>query len=339
MFQVVLMWNLTLPEQELGDNVKNIKLRGYNEDAFLTGEFAWKIAENEIKPLSASNIADKYCYTRRDLYFAKGTNRPSDLPRDMTTWGGKAGYLVENYVRGIVNNNIGGSSYSSVLKDSDNNHNDFINGNKGKIGDLKRLEKTDPGENGNTDLLIKLLKINGRVEFALKILNKILKKNTLLTVNDIETEEIDIKENREDHIKQIGINLPSSPDFIVPKYGVAGDIKTGTEFKSHFQLTCASYALAYENVKGKGNDINWGIIHFLPTRNPSWFVKPITFAQIYIFPIDDYLRQWFIVERDKAYSIISKKEPPEFPPENKREHCRHCKYKKYCQSQGLEVDK
>jgi CRISPR/Cas system-associated exonuclease Cas4 (RecB family) len=209
----------------------------------------------------------------------------------------------------------------------------------GEIENLRSLEEIEPTERGNTDWLIRLLKISGRAEFALKFLNEILKKNVLLTADNIKIEDIDSKKEKRDHIKQIGINLPSSPDFIVPKYGIVGDIKTGTEFKSHFQLTCASYALAYENVKGRGNDISWGIIYFLPTRSPSWFVKPITFAQIYIFPIDDYLRQWFIVERDKAYSIISKKEPPEFPPENEREHCRYCKYKKYCQSQGLEVDK
>lgn len=338
------MWNITRPEQELKHMIQDIELRGYNKVTFLTGEFAWKLKDEKIRPLSVSNIADKYCPKRRDLYFSKGTSRPSNLP-NIPTWGGKTGYLVEDYIRKIVenNNNIKDEAnirYPSILKHSDNNHNDFINSKIRKVEELKRLEETDPTEKGNTDWLIKLLKSNGRAEFALKHLNEMLKESISLTAKNIESEPIDIfdREEKQSHIRQIGINLPAVPDFIIPKYGIVGDIKTGTEFKSHFQLTCAGYALAYENVMGKGHDINWGIVYFLPTRNPSWFVKPITFAQIYIFPIDDYLRQWFISTRDEAYSVISKQKLPKFPMKNEREHCKHCKYKELCEKEGLQVE-
>ncbi|MCD6573463.1 MAG: CRISPR-associated protein Cas4, partial [Thermoplasmata archaeon] len=153
-----------------------------------------------------------------------------------------------------------------------------------------------------------------------------------------ELAKIDIPRKRKQHIKQVGINLPASPDFIIPKYGIVGDIKTGIEFKPHFQLTCAGYALAYENVKGIGNDINWGIIYFFPTRNPSLFRKSITFAQVYIFPIDDYLRKEFLAKRDEAYDIISKSQKPALPRSNERKHCEYCRFREICIRDGLDLE-
>lgn len=76
MFQVVATWNLVDPinDLDLRRYVGNIKLRGYNPDIYLTGQFANKISDGEIKRLSVGDIGDKYCLTRRDLYFRKGRN-------------------------------------------------------------------------------------------------------------------------------------------------------------------------------------------------------------------------------------------------------------------------
>ena len=345
MFQVFVLWNLTRPDQELGEIVKNIKLRGYNEDTFITGEFAWKIAEGKIRPLSVSDISDKYCPTRRDLYFRKGINR---LPRQERigedTWGSKAGTLVESYIMDILTTSetSGDSNYNYIIKISEGNYNNFMGRNNSLIGRLKELEERQPEEKGNTQWLKKLLKSGGRAELASNYLNELLKDDISITKDDVLTgnsAKIDTvsEEMRFDKTKQIGINLPSAPDFIIPKYGIVGDIKTGTEFKDHFQLTCAGYALAYENVKERGHDINWGIIYFFPTRNPSWFRRPITFAQVYIFPIDDYLRKEFLTKRDEAYNIISKSEPPDFLEEAQRKHCISCKFKDVCIQNGLEM--
>ena len=348
MFQVIVMWNLARPDQELSDVVNNIKLRGYSRETFITGEFAWKIAEDKIKPLSVSDIADKYCPTRRDLYFKKGVNRLTGRDRrGVDTWGSKAGYFVEEYIRKIIesaerdgmNTNV---NYTNIIEMSDDSHNNYININKRVLEELNNLEETEPSEEGNTEWLIKLLKGNGRAEFALNYLNEILKEDMSVTDEKVLLgKSIDVSDGnlRLDYIKQIGINLPATPDFIIPKYGIVGDIKTGIEFKPHFQLTCTGYALAYENVKGEGNNINWGIIYFFPTRNPSLFRKSITFAQVYIFPIDDYLRREFLTKRDEAYSIISKREPPNLPKENEREYCKYCRFKNFCIRNGLEVER
>lgn len=135
----------------------------------------------------------------------------------------------------------------------------------------------------------------------------------------------------------LGISSPAVPDYIIPRFGVVGDIKSGIEFKPYFQLTCAGYALAYESANGKDQDINWGMVYFIPTRNPSAYVKPLTLAQIYIFPIDDHLRQWFLDSRDEAYNLISKGNPPRFPIPEQREQCYYCKFKDYCASAGLKL--
>ena len=109
------------------------------------------------------------------------------------------------------------------------------------------------------------------------------------------------------------------------------------EFKSFHQLTCAGYALAYENYFGKGKNIDWGIIYFFPTRNPSAMVRPLTFAQIYIFPIDDNLRTWFKDVRNEAYNVVSKDNAPNLPSEDNFDHCHNCRYKEFCIKNGLKL--
>jgi len=334
MFQVVIMWNLSRPDEEMKGNVQDIKLRGYKADTFLTGEFAVKLSTNEIRPLSVSNISDKYCSTRRDLYFDKGINRLGNIRnKDKITWGRRAGNIVENYVERILGNNTEHDpSYSSLIKIGRSLNANFENSNKKGINCLRKIEKgAEEVETGNTDWLLKLLDNNGRAELGLKLLHSSVKEEKSLDLDHIKIHQ-KIKPNF-----QIGISSSATPDFIIPDFGIVGDIKTGTEFKDHFLLTCAGYALAYENQHGKGNNINWGIIYFFPTRNPAVYVKPLTFAQIYIFPIDDNLRRWFINFRDEAYNIISKPEPPEFPPKEKRTHCLYCRFKNYCEEEGLEL--
>jgi len=339
MFQVVTMWNLSRPDEEMEDNVQDLKLRGYCPETFLTGQFAVKLSTNEIKPLSVSNIADKYCHTRRDLYFMKGFDHLNGKRRQITTWGQRAGHIAEDYIEAIVKeqNKRNKRTYSK-LRSEEKRVYDYFNSSQNKnIEKLKALEeKTYRSTVGDTEWLLSLLSNTGRAELGLKLLHSLIKEDDSIDFNHIE-----IKTKIKPKPNQIGINSPATPDFIILdrrddiKTGIVGDIKTGTEFKPFHQLTCAGYALAYENQHKK--DINWGIIYFFPTRNPTAYVRPITFAQIYIFPIDDNLRRWFINFRDDAYNKISGSEPPELPPEDKRNHCYYCRFKDYCKSQGLEL--
>lgn len=333
MFQVIVMWNLSRPDQEITDNVQDTKLRGYNPDAFLTGEFAVKLSTGEISPLSVSNIADRYCPTRRDLYFVKGVNRSADI-RDKVTWGRVAGNIAERYIERIFGENMEHDlSYSSLIEAGGGLNGDFINSTSKEINRLRKIEKeVEKVKIGDTDWLLKLLNNNGRAELGLKLLHSLIKED-----NSVNVDNIKIKTEIKPKSERIGISSRAIPDFAIPDFGIVGDIKTGIEFKPFHQLACAGYALAYENQFGENNDINWGIIYFFPTRNPSAYVRPLTFAQIYIFPIDGNLRRWFINVRDEAYNIISKTDIPPFPPREERSHCPYCRFKEYCLDQGLDL--
>jgi len=331
MFQIVAAWNLAHPQSSMKDAISDIVLRGDNKETFLTGEFARKIADNEIRTLSVSNIADKNCPTRRDLYFYKGLRRLSGLSQQ-ETWGNKAGYLVEQYIEHILRTKNTSKPYSKLIRQRDQLHREFIENNTQPLAKLKGLESTLPTKEGDTDWLLALLSSNGRAEFGISLVHSLLKESDSLDAKHIIT-----KMQTKPNVAQIGISSPAPPDFIVPKFGVVGDIKTGVAFLPNFQLTCAGYALAYENEK-KQQQINWGIIYFFPTRNPSAYVKPLTFAQIYIFPIDDDLRQWFLDIRDEAYRIVSQSNPPAFPERSRRNQCPYCRFKSHCVGDGLELN-
>ena len=333
MFQVVIMWNLSRPDEEMKDNVQDIKLRGYKPETFLTGEFAVKLSTEKIKTLSVSDISDRYCPTRRDLYFVKGTNRLTNI-KGRTTWGRVAGNIVESYVESILRENTEHNpSYSSLIISGRGLNDNFVNSNKKGINCLREIEKgAEEVETGDADWLLKLLDNNGRAELGLKLLHSSVKEEKSLTLDHMKIHQ-EIKPN-----PQIGISSSATPDFIIPDFSIVGDLKTGTKFKAHFQLTCVGYALAYENQHGGEKNINWGIIYFFPTRTPTAYVKPLTFAQIYIFPIDDNLRRWFINIRDEAYNTISNPEPPKFPLKDETKHCYYCRFKDYCENQGLKLE-
>lgn len=356
MLQVIFTWNLSRPADEMKKIPKEIELRGYNTETFLTGEFARKIATRleldedkkqgrisrsnyeaeilsnvAIEPLSVSLIADKYCQTRRDLYLAKGIKRPKT--KDCKTWGRIAGPLVEKYVLGSMNEKTTSfKNYSSLNKRGMEMNNAFSTSEKRTIAKLGRTEGREADTKiGDTDWFLKLLDYNGRAELALRILNDCLKDKGSIIPEDIKRYEI------KPNVKEIGIHGPATPDFMVPAAQIVGDIKAGVSFAPHHQLTCAGYALAYENEdKSKKSEMNWGIVYFFPTRNPTAYVKPITFAQVYIFPIDDSLRRWFLNARNDAYKTISRTTIPQFPDRANRTHCVSCGHSDFCRKNGLE---
>jgi CRISPR/Cas system-associated exonuclease Cas4 (RecB family) len=339
MFQVVAMWNLSRPDKEMKDSVQSIKLRGYDSEVFLTGEFARRLRTEEIKSLSVSDIADRYCPTRRNLYFAKGVNRPprSVVARGRKTWGGMAGHIVENYVRGILDQDTDqGSCYSSLIESGKSYNREFKHSKMSQLEKLKDIERISEGPDiGDIDWLLRLLDYNGRAELGSRLLHSMAMQEESLEIADVELDQKML--NIRPKPRQIGISSPATPDFIIPDFRIVGDVKSGKDFKEHFLLTCAGYALAYENEGGEDHNIDWGIIYFFPTRSTSEEFRPLTFAQVYIFPIDDNLRFRFRTARDEAYDMISRARPPDFPPEREREHCKYRRFMDYCKSQGLEL--
>lgn len=330
------MWNLSKPNEEMADNIKKIKYRGYKQETYLTAQFANKISNGDINPLSVSDIADKLCLTWRDLYYRKGNNR-NYRRRGSKTWGQTAGrvsqkYLVALFSQYLDKRNI--RNYTKITKKIDNFSRLFKERNE---EDFQELNKIASKEYEDPYRLLQILKINGRIEIGAKLMHTLLSQNgNHMNLDDLFLEYENKQVKFYPNPIEIGINKPSTPDFFIEKFKVVGDIKTGVFFDDRYLLTCAGYALAYESSgKRKHNDSNWGMIYFLPTRIPTDFAKPVTYAQLYIFPIDDTLRGWFLKERDKAYEIVSRNFPPDFPED--KERCKKCKYKNVCEKMGLSI--
>jgi len=332
-FQVITMWNLSKPDKERTDNIKKIKYRGYKQETYLTAQFANKISNGDIRPLSVSDIADKLCPNWRDLYYRKGSNR-NYRKKGSKTWGQTAGRVSQKYIASLFlqyldKRNV--RNYTKIIRRID----DFSILFKKRIKeDFQELNKIASKEYEDPHRLLQVLEINGRIEIGIKLMHTILSQNrNHMNLDDLLLEFGNKQVRFYPNPVKIGINRPSTPDFFIERFKVVGDIKTGVFFDERYLLTCAGYALAYEN--WKKNDINWGIIYFLPTRIPTEYAKPVTYAQLYIFPIDDTLRGWFLEERDIAYRIVSRNCPPGFPPD--KERCKKCKYENICQKMGLDI--
>lgn len=340
MFQNIIMWNLSNPDKEMLEYIKEVEFRGYNPKKNLTSQFANKISEGVINPLSVGNIADEYCSKRRDLYYKKGSNSVY-RKRGTKKWGRIAGIFSHLYLSSLftkyVDKKIVTNNYNSIIKTIDKFSSKFVKENEAKFQELDRLASK---EYEDSNCLLKILKIDGRMEIVIKkILSFFLPEGKYMNPSDLSIECKNKKIEFYPNPIEVGINRPSTPDFFIEKFKIVGDIKTGIFFDERYLLTCAGYAIAYENWKKEEKmDINWGMIYFLPNRIPTDFAKPITYAQLYIFPIDDILRGWFLKERDRAYRIISKDCPPDFPEDKEdKEKCEDCKYNKVCMEMGLTI--
>jgi CRISPR/Cas system-associated exonuclease Cas4 (RecB family) len=330
---LVATWNLAKPDQENLANFQSVQRRGYNSEVVsLTGQLANKVAEKTILPLSVSDIADKRCSARRDIYIKKGVARltSDELKKiEKSTWGQKAGAFVQKYIEGVGVHQVPGGrqSYAVIRNNGDGYHDAFVQGNMSRINKLKALEKTTVNNKpGDTDWLLRLLKCNGKLELGTRALDTYIREE-----GDLDFSHVEFGAHISPKTREIGINSPATPDFIISSQSLVGDVKTSIAFEPHFQLTCAGYALAYESEHGHGCDINWGCIYLINTRNPTALVKPLTFAQIYIFAIDDNLRSWFLTERDTAYRILAENQIPTAKKEDQDVNCPYCRYKMYCE--------
>lgn len=346
MFEIITKSNL-INSQDIDSNFsEQITLRGYEtENTGLPGEFQSLIVEKRITPLSVGAIADKHCPTRRDLYFTKGVNRVK--AKDQTNWGRKAGKVVEDYYNSILANGIlqQRGNYTTISNEVLNFNSNYFDVNTKKFKELEELELTTTDmREGDTAWLITLLKNSGRIDLALSLLHKMLVNDetqcTLFGKKDqpefLDLEDIQIAPKLEPNYLEIGINNPSEPDLLIPKRGMVGDIKTGISFNLKYQLTCTGYALAYENQYR--TRVDWGVIYFIPTRTPYRYARILNFPQVHIFPITEELRQWFLDNRDEAYSIISKSEAPNLPLIDNRKECKYCKFLNHCKEQGLTIE-
>jgi CRISPR/Cas system-associated exonuclease Cas4 (RecB family) len=170
------------------------------------------------------------------------------------------------------------------------------------------------------------LRYTGKFELSMLEADRLLgkktgktKKHEFLRNFPIQYKDITIQPNP----KMIGINSPSKPDFLIPDLYIVGDVKSGKQFEECYRLTCAGYALAYENQQGKNHNIDFGIIYFLGTHTSNFYV-----AQTYLFLIDDELRREFLDKRNDVLNILASGRIPDFVERD--QYCIRCKYLDVC---------
>jgi CRISPR/Cas system-associated exonuclease Cas4 (RecB family) len=321
MLQIIPKISLLNAEKEFEQAIKGITLRGYinKPPVSVTGGIKWAIEKGEIKPLSVGDITNIFCPTRRDIYLKR-----IQKIKDAKNWGKVTGILVESCLCGFTNKYKDSNSinriktYEGICRETTLFMDQFYKNKKKAVGELARF-KSRPDEDENW-LLCQLNYALRHELVMLRATKKLSDKNRRSEV----IQHMEIKPNE----KILGITSPSVPDFVIPGFSAIGDIKTGWEFKDYFRLAAAGYALAYENQKGAGNDINLGLIYYFPTKK-----RDVSFAHLYMFVIDDTLRQEFLDRRDDALLVIKKAKdnPPTAPILVDREkHCVHCKYISEC---------
>ncbi len=321
MLQIIPKVSLLNAEKEFEKATKGIQLRGYinKPPVSVTGGIKWDLEDGKMKPLSVGDITNIFCPSRRDIYMKRVLNI-----KDAKNWGRVTGLLVESCICGFTDKYKDDTStsriktYEKLSKKVRLFMADFSRKNKKAVADLARF-KTIPGEDENWLLC--------QLDYALRHELVMLRATRKLSGNKSDSEVIQHMELAP-NAKILGISSPSTPDFVIPGLSAIGDIKTGFEFKDYYRLAAAGYALAYENQKGAGNDINLGLIYYFPTRK-----KDISFAHLYIFVIDDTLRQEFLDRRDEALLVVKKAKdtPPNVPVLVEREkHCMNCKYMSEC---------
>ena len=320
MFQIGTNWQLWDLSKDFDEVISGIDLRGYKreEPILLPAEFS------HLRPLSVDDIASIYCPTRRDLFLSKKRRL-----RGSSTWGRIAGPLIEDFCMGLIDeykNLFDGSSkesYDSIKNLMEDYSNRFITNKQDALNKLKRYS-TAPAEDVTNFVLV--LQYTGRYELAMLGADWFLNSgtspnNSLLARVPIKHRNVQISPDA----RVIGISSPSTPDFLISSLRVVGDIKSGAAFKDFYPLTCAGYAIAYENQYGSGNDMNFGIIYFLETHS-----RAVTTARSYAFVIDDQLRHEFLDRRNEAFGILL--QDPETPPPlaSRDQYCIHCKYLNEC---------
>ena len=322
MFQVVNISNLLDPFKDEFEKFEvEDGLRGWGTKALVTGQHLFKLSNKSIRPLSVDNIANQYCPTGRDTYIQKAKSRPGGRIRHGTSGFPRiAGDVGEKFFVNILQaKGIKTDSYQKLQEISDLYTTEFF---KKEAKDLGRLKKDSPKD---YSVFESGLRSSGRLEFSMMRLYSVLTKDRTIRPKDILF-------NREYMPNlRIGISSPSKPDFVIPRLKLIGDIKSGERLEKKHLLTCAGYALAFES--SEREPIDWGMIYFFKAKNYTEYGKQISLPQVYLLPIDEELRKWFLDIRNECYATIMKDKIPDLP--SNKGKCRVCNYRFYCQKDGL----
>ena len=332
MYQLGTKWKLWNLPNFLQDDVKSITLRGYDTEppVILPADFLTTNVgeEGSFQGLSVEKITSRYCPTRRDLYLEKKLGSRSS--RGHSTWGRVAGHLIEEYCKGLLKH------FNELAQEPSGLDYQKIQALAGEYSQMFRETRTksiqklrDKAENREEapERLIFLLQQTAKYELTMLGVDYAFSQSGngefvplmqgIPIIFDEEATRINPGAN-------LGLSEITTPDFIVldePAI-VMGDVKTGVHLQPFHLHTITGYALAYESQHKEA--VNFGVVYFFETH-----AKQMSFAQSYVFVIDDFLRRKFLDARNEAYKILQKSELPPLAADYKK-YCKYCKHRVDC---------
>ena len=317
-----LHYNLKVvePVLQFQTEVSGIELRGWDptNPVAIPPDLLTAIRSSKAKPLSVAAICFRHCPTLRDLYLAATSRLKGEQ-----TWGRVAGTLAEKFLTELVSDRFNRKllkrqrNYIALRRVIERRLKQFA---RARSNDFQRLDRYKVSAADSPSFFETLLCNVGIHELASQEFDFTFRAKGELRARPAETDLLPAE--------HLGLSRKTTPDFIFPDLKAVGDMKTGYQVEDYHFLTCAGYALAYESQEKM--PIDFGMVYFFPTHRNA-----VSFAQVYIFVIDDELRRRFLLRRNAAYTTILASDAPPFPDETER--CSTCKYLRTCQSQGLKV--
>jgi len=363
MFQLGTKWKLWDLPSFLQADIEAITLRGYSTEPEEVVDtlrlpadlYATSIDdEGKFRGLSVEAITIRVCPTWRDLYLERRQGVKSH--KGQSTWGRVAGALIEEYCKGLLAHfdelaqKPDGLNYQKIQSLAEEYSQMFW---EPRTKSLQKLQEKASNPEEAPERLVFLLQQTAKYELTMLGIDYIFSQNgrglldrlLAMVTRAFErrtaertpggefiplTRGIPIRFDKETTQIHPGTNLGLSevttPDFIIlePTDIVMGEVKTGDHLKPFHLETIAGYALAYESQHKK--DVNFGILYFFETH-----ARQMSFAQSYMFVVDDILRRRFLLTRNRAYSILQQSAPPLLVDERDyEEYCEYCKHHTNC---------
>jgi len=266
--------------------------------------------------LSVSDVAARYCPTRRDVYlkYVEGVVVKPTLPM-------VEGRVYHNVISGVVLE-VKRKLYSLGLVSGYELYESLVESCEARVRDIVlhnvRVLEEEPRSEDVERMVVRGVRLWKflALQFAASV-DRYVSVHGHLDVDSVVAEAVPhIVEYKVDG-SPLGLSKELSVDVLYPGYTVV-EVKTGSRQDFH-RLYLAGYALAFE--ADKEIPVNMGVLIYVRAgRSPTPFFK------IEEYVVSDELRREFIEARDEVFEIIENERDPGKPL-----RCYpYCPYYKYC---------
>ncbi len=328
MYQLGTKWKLWDLPNFLQDEVESITLRGYSTEppVVLPADFCMTNVDEEgrFHGLSVEKIGGRHCPTRRGLYLEKKRR-----VKGSKGWGRVAGPLIEEYCIGLLEHfnklaqEPSGLDYQKIQTLAEKYSEIF---RRTHAKSIQKLQDKASCPEEEPERLFFLLKQTAKYELTMLGVDYAFSQNgngAFIPLMQGIPIIFDKAKTRINPGANLGLSETTTPDFIILEPAIVmGDVKTDIHLQPFHLHTITGYALAYESQHKK--DVNFGVVYFFETH-----ATQMSFAQSYLFVIDDFLRRKFLDARNEAYKILQKSSPPQLADDYEK-NCKYCKHTADC---------